>query len=59
MEWCLDCHRNPAPNLRPLDEIFDVKWRPSPDQKQRGQKLFKQNDIHDARYLTSCTTCHR
>jgi len=59
MEWCLDCHRNPAPNLRPLDEIFDVKWRPPPDQPQRGKDLFKQNDIHDARYLTSCTTCHR
>lgn len=20
MQWCLDCHRNPAPHLRPLEE---------------------------------------
>jgi hypothetical protein len=22
MEWCLDCHRNPAKNLRPVSEIY-------------------------------------
>ena len=22
MRWCLDCHRDPAPKLRPADEIF-------------------------------------
>ncbi len=39
MEWCLDCHRNPAPNLRPRGEVFDVKWQPPPDQADRGRKL--------------------
>ena len=27
MEWCLDCHRHPEPNLRPPGEIFNVKWQ--------------------------------
>jgi ferredoxin len=32
MEWCLDCHRNPAKNLRPTSEIYNNAWeRPSRD----------------------------
>jgi hypothetical protein len=26
MEWCLDCHRNPAKNLRPTTEIYNMAW---------------------------------
>jgi hypothetical protein len=26
MEWCLDCHRNPAKNLRPTAEIYNMAW---------------------------------
>jgi hypothetical protein len=26
MEWCLDCHRNPAKNLRPTAEIYNNAW---------------------------------
>jgi hypothetical protein len=32
MEWCLDCHRNPAKNLRPTSEIYNMAWEgPSED----------------------------
>jgi hypothetical protein len=32
MEWCLDCHRNPAKNLRPTGEIYNMAWeKPSED----------------------------
>ncbi len=35
MGWCLDCHRNPEPNLRPVAEVTNMDWvRPadwSPD----------------------------
>src|SRR5271156_660844 len=32
MEWCLDCHRNPAKNLRPTAEIYNMAWEaPSTD----------------------------
>ncbi len=27
MQWCLDCHRNPTPNLRPKDQITNMEWR--------------------------------
>ncbi len=26
MEWCLNCHRNPAENLRPTSEIYNMPW---------------------------------
>ena len=32
MEWCLDCHRNPAKNLRPTSQIYNMAWKaPSDD----------------------------
>ncbi len=32
MEWCLNCHRNPAVNLRPVSEIYNMAWKgPSTD----------------------------
>ena len=32
MEWCLNCHRNPAQNLRPTSEIYNMAWNgPSSD----------------------------
>jgi hypothetical protein len=26
MEWCLDCHRDPAKNLRPTSEVYNMAW---------------------------------
>jgi hypothetical protein len=59
MEWCLDCHRNPAPNLRRQAEVFDVKWEAPPDQAERGQALKEEYGIRDTKFLTSCSVCHR
>jgi hypothetical protein len=28
MSWCLDCHKQPEKHLRPLDEVFNLKWQP-------------------------------
>jgi len=28
MGWCLECHRDPTPNLRPKDQITNMDWRP-------------------------------
>jgi hypothetical protein len=33
MEWCLDCHRNPAKNLRPTGEIYNMAWEGPSDDK--------------------------
>ena len=32
MEWCLDCHRNPAKNLRPTSQVYNMAWeKPAED----------------------------
>jgi menaquinone reductase, multiheme cytochrome c subunit len=61
MGWCLDCHRNTAKNLRPLDEVTNLGWKPDPDVDpvQFGLQLQKSYGIHDVAYMTSCSTCHR
>jgi hypothetical protein len=59
MQWCLDCHRNPAPNLRPMDKVFAMNWRPGPDQEAQGQQFMKERKIRTTAELTSCSTCHR
>src|SRR5436190_8111194 len=28
MEWCLDCHRDTAKNLRPREEVFNMTYKP-------------------------------
>jgi hypothetical protein len=59
MEWCLGCHRNPAPNLRPKNAVFDPEWKPpAGDVAAMHQVLM--NDYHiDPRRLTDCYVCHR
>ena len=27
MEWCLNCHRNPAQNIRPTSQIYNMAWK--------------------------------
>lgn len=31
MSWCLDCHRDPKPYLRPTDQITNMAWFDSPE----------------------------
>ena len=57
MLFCLDCHRNPAPNLRPPDQVYNLAWTNEPSlQLAAGQKF-----VHDWRIssLQYCSTCHR
>jgi hypothetical protein len=68
MEWCLDCHRHPEQNLRPVEKVFDMKWQPSDERDENGTpydqitlglKLKREYEIKDTHFLTSCTVCHR
>ncbi len=57
MGWCLECHRDPAPNLRPASAVLDSDWQPPVDQAERGIILAHQNI--DNTHLTDCSVCHR
>ncbi len=54
MGWCLSCHRNPTPNLRPAGAITAMGWAQSTPEE--GRRLAQQLDVRPG---TNCTTCHR
>ena len=57
MQWCLDCHRDPAPRLRDPKEVFDMtSVAPGGDE---GRRLAAALHIESTRRLTDCSTCHR
>jgi hypothetical protein len=58
MQWCLACHRDPAPNLRPPEHVFDMQWTPPTDSRAQGEQLMGTLGVHTA-HLTDCYTCHR
>lgn len=60
MEWCLSCHRNPTPNIRPKAEIFNTAWNSAditPEQQKEVDDKIK--TLRSTQLLTSCSTCHR
>src|SRR3989441_4765672 len=59
MQWCVDCHRNPEPSLRPMDKVFAMDWKPGPDQEELGMQFAVERRIRTTAELTSCSTCHR
>jgi hypothetical protein len=59
MEWCLECHRDPEPFLRPRQFVFAMNWQPNGEQANSGKQLKQQYDIKPPELLTSCSTCHR
>jgi hypothetical protein len=58
MSWCLQCHRNPEPNLRPPEEATNMNWAPPEgvDPVEYGKMLREKNHLNPP---TDCSTCHR
>ncbi|MBB2203845.1 cytochrome c3 family protein [Gluconacetobacter takamatsuzukensis] len=57
MQFCVDCHRDPGPNLRPLAHVYDTDWHrddatPPPAELMRAYHIGGRN-------LTECSICHR
>jgi len=57
MGFCLDCHRDPAPRLRPRDRVTEMGWKPS-EATASGQELVRQYGVRVGE-LTYCYVCHR
>jgi hypothetical protein len=56
MGWCLDCHRNPGPNLRPVSEITNMAW----SAKEAGYD-WKADPARTRKLQPpqNCSGCHR
>jgi NAD-dependent SIR2 family protein deacetylase len=59
MNWCLDCHRDPARFVRPREEVFNMAWERPADDPGLGARLVQEYKIASVDQLTSCSTCHR
>jgi hypothetical protein len=62
MQWCLDCHRDPASHLKPPDEVTRMDWSAwdgrSDGHVLYGRKMVKAYGIQPSK-LRDCSTCHR
>lgn len=56
MSWCLDCHRDPAPHLRPAHEITNMDWTPGKDQAVAAARITKEKRLAPP---VDCSGCHR
>jgi hypothetical protein len=57
MAWCLDCHRHPEKNLRPLSEVTNMAYKVSAEEQARiGAEVRKALNVNPS---TDCSTCHR
>lgn len=59
MSFCLDCHRNSARYLRPLDQVYTMGYQPARDQMVIGAQLAKEYNILPSTQLINCSICHR
>lgn len=57
MAFCLSCHRNPGPQLRPPDAIFNTEWHRAKDTPSAAQLLAFYHIGN--RNITECSICHR
>lgn len=72
MQWCLDCHRDPAKHIRPREEVFTMAPRTVPAGKEAhayGQELMAEYHVRtdiksepgfekQPNPITNCSTCH-
>ncbi len=74
MSWCLECHSNPGPNLRPVENITTMGWKADLQWKEKslaiaatlhppGSLSAAQKQMPDGHYQTyataGCSGCHR
>ena len=51
MGWCLECHRNPEPNLRPLEKVTAMGYQADPSAPTK-----KAREVNPPQH---CSGCHR
>lgn len=63
MSFCLDCHRDPAAQIRPVEKVTNLGWTWSTNgveaanlQTVEGKKLVEHLRVES---LQSCSACHR
>jgi hypothetical protein len=55
MSWCLDCHRDPTPHLRPRELVTAMAWT-ADDPREVGERIAADLHINPPEH---CSGCHR
>jgi hypothetical protein len=58
MKWCIDCHKDPARQIRPKSEVFNMAYEPPANQQELGRRLVQEYHVHTEQ-LRDCSMCHR
>jgi hypothetical protein len=60
MQFCLSCHRDPAPHLRPASQVTRMDWSGYTNREQRAfaAAAMRRHRIDPAK-LDNCELCHR
>jgi hypothetical protein len=56
MAFCVDCHRNPAPYIRQVENVTNLGWKPEGDPAELGRRLIAAKHINPPQ---NCSGCHR
>src|SRR5580704_1409438 len=56
MAMCLECHRDPAPNVRPVELVTKLDWVPDRDPAEIGREIIAEKHLNPP---TNCSGCHR
>lgn len=55
MSWCLDCHRDPYPNLRPPSQVTNMTWDPAVANYDPHKDPTRTREVNPP---THCSGCH-
>lgn len=58
MKWCIECHRDPAKQIRPKEQVFNMAYQAPRDQESLGKELVAKYHVH-TEALADCSMCHR
>ncbi|WP_345689136.1 cytochrome c3 family protein [Novipirellula caenicola] len=60
MAWCITCHRNPDPHLRPKEFVTKLDWEPPADWDQEAfAKQKRDPEGENINPQVHCAVCHR
>ena len=63
MAFCLECHRDPASFIRPLEKVTDLgwSWSEDPAEHARQQQAWGRRMVEHWRIesMQNCSACHR